>query len=158
MPLFQTIVPGKPVAQPRARAVSTPIGARMYGASRDHPIHGYREQLLYVCNYEWNRPPCTEPLLMGLTFVFPRPKQMMWKTRPMYREWKDSKPDLDNLVKAVKDALSGTVYVDDRQIVGYLGISKVIASDREHPHTRIVLELAGECPRDDTQETDRCGR
>lgn len=38
--------------------------------------------------------------------------------------WKETKPDLDNIVKLVKDALNGVAYVDDK-LVTDLAASKV---------------------------------
>ena len=61
-----------------------------------------------------HRPPAPVegPLAVTLTFHLPRPvslpKRVLAHTK---------KPDLDNLVKAIKDALRGVVYRDDAQIV-----------------------------------------
>lgn len=52
------------------------------------------------------------PLKADLMFFYSRPK-VSSKSRVL----KDSKPDLDNLVKAVLDALNGICYDDDSQIV-----------------------------------------
>jgi Holliday junction resolvase RusA-like endonuclease len=46
------------------------------------------------------------------------------------------KPDLDNLCKAVLDALNGIAYHDDKQIVE-LHLSKAYS---DHPRTEIKLE------------------
>ena len=56
------------------------------------------------------------PVTLTVNFFLPRPAK--------YCRRKDSaesvpcltKPDLDNLIKAVKDALSGVIYRDDKQI------------------------------------------
>jgi crossover junction endodeoxyribonuclease RusA len=63
------------------------------------------------------------PVLVRMTFVFPRPKSHygtgknagVLKTRaPLHRA---SAPDLDKLIRAVGDALTGVVFRDDAQIV-----------------------------------------
>ena len=60
-----------------------------------------------------NKPdkPLDEPLGMRLIFNLPRPKSLSKK-----RKWPSVKPDLDNLAKAIQDALNGIYYVDDSRI------------------------------------------
>lgn len=50
------------------------------------------------------------PLEMEVMFFIRKPKTVK-------REYPEVKPDLDNLEKALKDALNGVVYRDDAQIV-----------------------------------------
>jgi hypothetical protein len=51
--------------------------------------------------------PADGPLTVRITFIMPRPKNKVWKQKPMPRYCHIKKPDLDNLVKAVLDALNG---------------------------------------------------
>jgi Holliday junction resolvase RusA-like endonuclease len=50
------------------------------------------------------------PIELSLTFFVPSPKRCS-------RTWPCVRPDLDNYIKAVKDALNGVLYKDDGQIV-----------------------------------------
>lgn len=50
------------------------------------------------------------PLRVGLTFYLKKPKSNK-------QAFPSLRPDLDNLVKAVADALNGVLWVDDAQIV-----------------------------------------
>lgn len=52
------------------------------------------------------------PLKLVVNFRLPRPKSL-----PKRVLWHTKKPDVDNLVKAVKDAMKGIVYRDDSQVV-----------------------------------------
>jgi Holliday junction resolvase RusA-like endonuclease len=52
------------------------------------------------------------PLVLEVTFYLQRPK-----SKPKRVRFPDTKPDLDNLVKSVKDALEGIVYANDSRIV-----------------------------------------
>lgn len=60
------------------------------------------------------------PCWMYIIFVFPRPKShfnskgQVKAGKPGYKE---SKPDLDKLVRAIGDSLSGVVVVDDARFV-----------------------------------------
>jgi Holliday junction resolvase RusA-like endonuclease len=55
-----------------------------------------------------------------------------------YRE-KNHRADLDNLVKAVSDAMNGLVYRDDAQIVRY---QSSVQYGVEHPGVRVVVRAA----------------
>ena len=58
-------------------------------------------------------------------------------------DWK--KPDLSNLLKAVEDALTGIVWRDDAQVIGYLpgtGKYQVVRPGNEQPRTDIIVIAA----------------
>ena len=55
------------------------------------------------------------------------------------REWRVKKPDLDNLLKLVKDACSGIVYLDDNTIV-QVTARKIQCAQDEAPYTRVCFE------------------
>jgi Holliday junction resolvase RusA-like endonuclease len=142
------IVPGTPVAQPRARSrvaggkTRKPF-VQIYYPS-DDPIHAYKDAIRVAAMNEWLDDLITAPVLLGTVFVFPITSTVRRKTNP--RRWKSTKPDLDNLEKAVQDALSGTILADDRQIVSRLYSMKRVAEDNEEPHTLVEIKLAGELP------------
>lgn len=52
------------------------------------------------------------PVLLTVTFHMPRPKSL-----PKKILFHTKKPDLDKLTRAIKDALTGIVWVDDSQVV-----------------------------------------
>lgn len=72
-----------------------------------------------------------QPLLMGplalsVWFEFARPKKHFYETRARKGQLRDDapachdkKPDMDKLIRAVKDALTRTVWVDDCQVCQY---------------------------------------
>jgi len=68
--------------------------------------------------------PLTGPIVFGVVCVFPRTKAQAhilkgtdWPKYGDRRMWKSTRPDLDNCVKAVADALDGIAWKDDGQIV-----------------------------------------
>lgn len=76
------------------------------------------------------RPPRTGPLEAYLRFVMPRPKSHLRKGRAQTDGWRllpsaprkhTSKPDVDKLVRAVLDALTGVCWCDDAQVVAVHG-------------------------------------
>jgi Holliday junction resolvase RusA-like endonuclease len=127
-----------PIAQPRQRHGVVNGFVRNYTPS-DHPVVAFKSYVKWSCKMAFSGAPLTGPLSMRLIFVFPRPKNKIYKNKPMIREWKPSKPDWDNLGKSVCDALNQLLYVDDSQIV-CTEVSKCIASGDEAPHVEITVE------------------
>jgi Holliday junction resolvase RusA-like endonuclease len=131
-------VPAVPVAQPRARATAINGMARMYEAKKSHPIHEFKATCRMACDSAFRKAPLTGPLHVMLEFLFPRPAAKQWKSRAMVREWKTTKPDVDNLAKAVFDALNGIMWADDSQIVT-CSVGKMIASGDEQPGVKVTV-------------------
>lgn len=73
-------------------------------------------------------------LHMTLSFFLARPKSLPKKVVFCIK-----KPDLDNLVKGVKDALSGICYERDQQIV-VLNASKEYVPEGVAPHTIVTIK------------------
>ena len=132
------IVPAVPVAQPRAKATTIGGHARMYEADKTHAIHAFKASVRLAWAEATDDPPHDGPVGMSAIFVMPRPKAKRWKTKPMPRYRHVIKPDLDNLVKAVKDALTGLAWVDD-SLVCELAATKHVASGGEAPHVDLCI-------------------
>lgn len=56
----------------------------------------------------------SSPIEIKIIAIHKRPKRLMRKTDSKTRIIKDTKPDIDNIVKAVLDGLKG--YFDDKQV------------------------------------------
>jgi len=110
---MKIFIPGEPIAQPRAK-VSTKNGfARAY-TERDHPIHAYKQavRLAYV---NAGGDVLEGPVSIRIVCWFGRPKSHS-KKRRQQAEPKTTKPDLDNIAKAILDALNEIAYDDDGQV------------------------------------------
>ena len=102
------------------------------------PVNEFKAMLKYAASQAFSGPPLAGPLSVSITFVFPRPTNCVWKTKPMTRLPHVKKPDIDNLAKAVLDSLNNIVWRDDAQI--YAGtFRKVIASGDESPHVLVEV-------------------
>ncbi|KKL67003.1 hypothetical protein LCGC14_2139330 [marine sediment metagenome] len=75
-----------------------------------------------------------EPLVLSCRIYRMRPK-----SKPKKIIYPTTTPDLDNYLKAIKDALTGLVYRDDSLIVGYRDVWKLYDSNRP----RVEIELYG---------------
>lgn len=75
---------------------------------------------------------------LELGFVMPRPKSAPKKSTPAAVK----RPDLDKLVRAVMDAITGVVVVDDSQVV-HLVATKRIAEIGESPGLELAAYQTG---------------
>ena len=130
-----------PVPQPRARHAVNRGHAVTYQAPKAHPIHQFK----FACREQAARamdgqPPMLGPIRLTVTFLMPRPKYMMTAKYPN-REMPPhiKRPDLDNLIKAVKDALSGVAWKDDCQVCSIIA-EKAYTEKSESPCVMIVAE------------------
>lgn len=108
--MVSIVVRGHPVPKARARTVRTKTGQTVsYTPKKTAKWEdSIREQALACCPDKL----MDGPLVLEATFYLLRPK-----SRPKRERWPDRRPDLDNLVKSVKDALNGIVWTDDARIV-----------------------------------------
>lgn len=140
MTLIRFTVPAVPVAQPRQRHTRS---GRNYTPS-DHPVQAFKATIRLAAKAEHSGAPLQGPIRMRCVFVMPRPGRLVWKTKPMPRLAHTSTPDVENIAKAVMDALSGTTFVDDAQVYA-LDVAKVIAGGDEQPHVTIEIEEIERC-------------
>lgn len=135
-------VPGIPVAQPRQRHRVIQSGGRAFAANytpRNDPVNLFKASVQQAAQAVYDGPPIDGPVLLSVIFVLPRPKGMVWKTRPMPRERHTKKPDAENILKALQDALVGLAFRDDSQVCD-VHVEKWIASGHEQPHTGVLIE------------------
>lgn len=81
-------------------------------------------------------PQFTGPLRLGVIFFFKRPKSHYYQSKRRFGELKDDapkcyykKPDLDKLMRNLKDALTSVVWRDDAQVCEYGLVRKSWAED-----------------------------
>ena len=135
-------VPAVPVAQPRQRQrVVKGKGGKIFAHNytpTKHPANAFKATARMAAQQAYDGSPLQGPVYVSMLFVMPRPKAMQWKRKPMPREWHDKKPDCDNLVKAILDALNGLMWGDDCQVSAAPPV-KVIASGDEQPHVEVAV-------------------
>lgn len=93
----------------------------------------------------WELIPAGVPIRMHVTFKFARPKAH-FRTNGEIKEsapfYVTKKPDLDKLVRALGDALTGVIYHDDSQIAS-LDVTKVFCQTDEVPGVEIIVRRVG---------------
>jgi Holliday junction resolvase RusA-like endonuclease len=133
---FTITIPGEPIAQGRPRFSTHGKFARAYDPKKSREG---KDAIKYFVSTKMDEDllePLEGALHMRVQFGIMLPKSQERKRTPVPRKWRTKKPDLDNLVKLVKDACSGIVYLDDNQIVK-LSAEKIQCAQGEKPFTRI---------------------
>lgn len=128
----------EPIPQPRQRhAIRN--GIMMNYIPKSHPVHVYKQAVQLYAKMAYQGQPLESPLKAYFLFLLPRPARLVWKTRAMPRAWSPGRPDIDNYLKAIFDALNGLVFKDDSQIVRLEAIKQYCAGD-ESPGVDVLIE------------------
>lgn len=101
--MIEVTIPAVPVAQPRCKATRVGGFTRVYTPKT---ADVFKATIAMSVQQVHKGSPLDGPLRVTIRFVFPRPASKVWKNRPMLREYKPTRPDLDNTAKAVLDALN----------------------------------------------------
>ena len=122
-PELQVFVPGLPRAQPRPRMRVSRTGRFLGMNGRDDAITrclAWRHAVALAAQAAWRRDLLEGPVNVELHFQFEHPPShlrqdgSLRKRAPRHHT---SRPDGENLSKALCDALNGVIYRDDSQIV-----------------------------------------
>ena len=148
--ILDIIIPGAPHAQGRARFARMGNHVKTYDPKESKDWKGYARQVMWKAGVDGPNPGGyvfipEGPVAIIVTACFPCTSTDAKKKKlsPLLR-WHTKKPDLDNIVKAVKDAAKGILWTDDSQVCSMLA-SKVILPAGESPHVRVkVYPIAGE--------------
>lgn len=91
---------------------------------------------------EGGAPMLDGPIDAWVCFFLPKPKSAPKRRRT----WPDRKPDLDKLIRALMDPLTGVLIVDDARIVNFSRLEKVYAEDAtpedSRPRAEVMLWLS----------------
>lgn len=116
VPVIFTI-PGEPVAKARARATMVAGRARMYTPAKTEKFEA--RVALFAQRAMGSRPPLDGAVALTVVALFPVSESWPKKRKAAAlegRELHTKKPDLDNVIKAVKDGMNGIVWRDDCQV------------------------------------------
>jgi len=130
------VVPGKPMAKGRPR-FARGKGGKMFTYTPKTTVS--YENLVKTIAMKHFKKPLEGPVKLSITFLIPRPKYLIWKTKPMPRVLHDKHLDLSNMLKSIEDALNGIAYRDDGQIARIYMEKEYHAGD-EGPQAIIEIE------------------
>lgn len=106
-------VPGQPVGKARARVIRN-------GAYTPQKTKDYQQSVREYANIVKNDVEYDQPIKIKLTMYYKIPKSTSKKKRAMMMNHEIRpmvKPDMDNVEKAILDALNKVIYNDDSQVV-----------------------------------------
>jgi len=119
------MIPGEPVAKGRARAF---VRGGKVGHYTPNKTAVYEKTVATLASVAMGgNPPIEVACRLKVDFFMPIPKSWSLKKQllAIAGEIKPtSKPDVDNLIKAVKDGLNGVVWLDDSQVVEIVAVKK----------------------------------
>lgn len=119
--MFHLVVPGPPVAKARARIVYRERLGKYVGVTPEK-TQAAEEEIGWLARCESGRDMMEGALRLTVRFYYPIPRSWpKWRQKEAAadspKQRPTVKPDLDNLLKLVKDALTGIAWHDDAQIV-----------------------------------------
>jgi len=133
--MIEFFVPGIPQPQGSKRGFVSPNG-KVSMVESAAGVKPWRSDVkVFAAQEMQSKELYTGPVQMRCDFVLKRPLSTP-KTRPTPPATK--KPDLDKLLRAIGDALKGTVYAEDSLIVELIG-TKRIAEEGEQPGVTIKV-------------------
>lgn len=135
--MIQLTIPGEPIAQPRQRhMIRYKANKQPYIVNympERHPVHAYKQAIALLAKQQC-REPIDGPVEVRMEFYFAKPKSLKGASL-----FKITKPDNDNLEKAVLDAMCGIVYPDDARVFRSV-VAKYYCEPGTEPRTEIAIE------------------
>lgn len=137
--LLDVFVPGRPAPQGSIRAIVHRSTGRAVAIKDNNATQkSWRQDVRDAAQDAWgDRGPIDGPVCVRIDFVMPRPASTPKRSTPPAIR----KPDGDKLERAVWDALTHVVWVDDSRVIEWGG-SKRLAEIGETPGARIRVRAA----------------
>ena len=140
MTTWQWQILGQPIGKGRPRLV---MGARPH-VYTPHKTARWEAEAASVLATSWRFPtglipPLDEPVGLEVTAVFARPKCLMGKRHTDGRLPHAVRPDGDNVLKAVCDALKNAGVVRDDALIWRATVVKLYAARAEGPRVEVTL-------------------
>lgn len=136
---IRIIVPGAIV--PWKRAQRKRFASGQHVTFTDREVEAYHGVVRMAAAKAMDgRPPIEDPIVLSLLAVFAVPAS--WSGRRTTEclaglRHKTTRPDLENSIKGVLDAMQSVVYRDDSQIIAYRSCAKIYG---DRPRLEIVVE------------------
>lgn len=142
LPVIDFTIPGDPIAKGRPRFAKRGNFVATFTPKKTSEY----ERLVKLCSYQamFGRAPFDAPIYLAVDIYLPIPTS--WSKRKQIAAAKGEigatkKPDADNVLKAVKDAMNGIVYTDDSRVTDVVIRKRYSPTPRVHVMAK-VLPLA----------------
>ena len=142
--MFRAILPLEPVGRPRQRhRVVTPKDLPSYVQSytpEDGPYAEFaRPAVLLLHSARRGQPALVGPVGLKAVLLFKMPKGEHRKRKPRPRRWHVSKPDVDNVLKAVMDCMVAAGWMADDTQVAQVEVQKFVAAQGQPASVHVTL-------------------
>ena len=126
MKILKIVIPGSPIGQGRPKFSTINGHPKAYDPEKSQNYKAYvrmiATQAMKDTGFEMIDGPCA--VIINAFFEVPKSKSKRFREAALLdQERPTKKPDADNIVKAIQDALNGLTYKDDAYIV-YLACQK----------------------------------
>ena len=135
MILFECVIPGQPVGKGRPKFVRATGRAYTPKGTAE-----WERSAALILRNQYNGAPLDECVTVDVVAVFSRPKRLLRKKDPQERMPCDVKPDIDNVVKCVLDALTMAGVLRDDKVVWNVRAKKLYASKTEGASVEVRVE------------------
>jgi Holliday junction resolvase RusA-like endonuclease len=138
-------IDGEPMAQGSMKAFVMPNGHASITHSNKTKLRPWRDLVAHYVKEAWGDEMVTGKVVLHCLFRLKRPKSHYGQggksmtLRPSAPPAHLTKPDLDKLVRAINDALTGVIYRDDSQVCE-THASKIYAELEESTGVVIIIE------------------
>lgn len=141
MPDLSVRVFGTPIAQPRTKAWARRIGGKAVARVYDPgTADGWKSAIAIAVREHLPPAPIESPVRIVLRFAFPRPKRLQRKRDTSAPIPHVGRPDLDNLQKAVFDALTAVGLWTDDGVIQTVDARKWYCAAGEAPGLEMRVE------------------
>lgn len=139
MSLLTLTIPGEPHAQGRPRVAVINGRPRVYDPAPSRKWKAAAAKVIQAAMLERGVETITGPITMTIFAVFSRPRSSYRKREPRGREPRVTKPDADNVAKAVMDAAeSAGLFQRDSQVYS-LTVTKITGAQDEAPRVEVTV-------------------
>lgn len=141
---IEVLIPGEPCAQGRPRFARRGKSVQTYDPPKSRSWKADARSCMLSAIHGMRTFPFPKgvPVSVTVISVFTRPAGTYSKRAPKGRELKATRPDVENVVKAVLDAATGTLWHDDSQVTCLIA-SKEIGAQDEAPFVRLLVSDEG---------------
>lgn len=142
--LVRFVIDGDPVGKGRPRVV---LRAGHPHAYTPAPTAAWEAKAAWLARNAWSaRPPHDGAVSLDVLAVASRPKRLLRRCDPDDRMWRTSKPDGDNVLKAVADALVNAGVLRDDVLVVDWRVRCLYAARGEGPRVEVALHVVDARP------------
>ena len=127
---MRLVIEGEPAAKGRPRMT------KKGGAYTPRKTREAEARMKGAIRRQWRKEPLNGPVGVKVVLYFKRPASVARKV-----QYRAKKPDIDNCLKSVLDAMNGICFADDKQVVSIAAVKMY----GEFPRTEIMVERVSDC-------------